>query len=935
MTAVGTDRAPVSWAGAAPLTSLWGREREQSVLNQVLFDVLSGRSRVFVVRGEPGIGKTALLEDFCRRAGDVVVIRGVGIESESELAFAGLQQICSQIPRELLGLLPEPQRDAIRVALGHSAGAGPSRLLLGAAMLDHLADMAEHRPVLVVIDDAQWLDRPTAQTLAFVARRLDSEAVGLVFAVREPAEQLHGLPELVVEGLATADAHKLLASELVAPVDAQVRERFIAETMGNPLAIIELCHMLPGLTVVEDASERRDSKGLWAQLEEVFERRLGAVSPPSRRLALIAAAEPLGDPVLMWRAADILEIARSSADELEDAGLVQIGARVVFRHPLVRSVVYGHARPAARRLVHEALAQAVDGASEPEYRAWHRALAASGPDEEAAAELERSAGRAARRGGLAAAASFLERAVMLSEDVQSRGRRALVAAEAQLDAGNPTSAEKLISIAQLAAQTELDVAQREVLEARLAYMRGRGRSAPALLLRAATRLDALAGPSTRDIYHRAMIAAIFAGRLSDGTNVADVAAAARSSPIRRPTSLQDLHMRAIAALVMDGHATATPLAWQLVAALRERDLSSPDDAALLAMGIQFSTIVWDDASWVDLASRGLRLTRNLGCDDVLPIALCNQASAHAWQGEFAAASELVYELRALSNATGVPELATPAMTVAVYGPPVPAFELIYAAREAAAERGEGLIVTFSEITEAILCNSLGRYEDAWRAAASAYADPLLYNPYLLGELLESAARAGHPERAVAARADLSSRAAAANTDWAWGIETRSEALFSDGEQAERLYRASIQHLKCTRMRVQLARSHLLYGEWLRREGRRVDARHQLRTAHDMFDAMRVVVFTERAAHELAATGETARKRTNAPDNADQLTVREARIARLAAAGLSNRQIGEQLFISHRTVGYHLAKVFAKLRVNNRALIHEGMLGDGLTEDASS
>jgi DNA-binding CsgD family transcriptional regulator len=929
MTAVGTDRAPVSWAGAAPLTSLRGREREQSALNQVLLDVLSGRSRVLVVRGEPGIGKTALLEDFCRRAGDVVVIRGVGIESESELAFAGLQQICSQIPREILELLSEPQRDAIRVALGSSAGVVPSPLLLGAAMLEHLADMAERRPVVVVIDDAQWLDRPTAQTLAFVARRIDTESLGLVLAVREQSQQLRGLPELIVEGLATVDAHKLLASALVAPVDEQVRERFIAETMGNPLAILELCHMLPGLTGFEETAGRRDSRGLWAQLEEAFARRIDALSPRSRRLSLIAAAEPLGDPVLMWRAADILQIPRNSADELEDAGLVHIRARVVFRHPVVRSVVYRHSRPAARRLVHEALAQAVDEGSDPEYRAWHRALAANGPDEEVAAELESSAGRATRRGGLGAAASFLERAVMLSEDVRSRGRRALVAAEAQLDAGQPSSAEALISIAQLAAETDLEVAQREVLEARLAYTRGRGRGAPALLLSAARRLDALGGTSPRDIYHRAMIAAIFAGRLSDGTTVADVAAAARASPIRRPTSLQDLHMRAIAALAVDGHATAAPLARQLIAALRERDLSSPDEAALLGMGIQFSTILWDDESWVDLASRGLRLARNLGCLDVLPIALCNQASAHAWQGEFAAATELVHELRALSNATGVPELATPAMTVSVYGPPGPAFELIYAAREAAAKRGEGLIVTFSEITEAILCNSLGRYEDAWRAAASAYADPLLYNPYLLGELLESAARSGHPERAVAARADLSARAAAANTDWAWGIETRSEALFNEGEQAERLYRASIEHLQCTRMRVQLARSHLLYGEWLRREGRRVDARQQLRTAHDLFHAMRVVVFTERATQELAATGETARKRTNAPDNADELTVREAQIARLAATGLSNRQIGEQLFISHRTVGYHLAKVFVKLGVNNRALIRADMLEDGI------
>jgi DNA-binding CsgD family transcriptional regulator len=929
-----TDTLGVTWAGAEPVTSLWGREREQAELNQMLVDIRAGRSRVLVVSGEPGIGKTALLDDFCRRAQGVSVIRALGVESESELAFAGLHQVCSQIPQDKLALLPEPQRNAIEVALGSSLGEAPSPLMLGNAMLNHLADIAEEAPMLVVIDDAQWLDRTTAQTLAFVARRLDSEALALVFAIRDPHEQFQGLPQLIVTGLANADAHKLLASALTAPVDAQVREQFIAETAGNPLAILELHDALPGLNAVGNASDRLDSKGLWAPLEETFRRRIDALSPASRSLSLIAAAEPLGDPAHMWRAADILGIARTSADELEDAAMISIGTRVMFRHPLVRSAIYGNALPHDRRRVHQALAQAVDPDSETEYRVWHQALAASGPDENVAADLERAAARAGARGGVSAAASFLERSVMLSEDVQSRSRRALAAAEAQLDAGQPTKAQRSLSVAQLAAQTELDVAQREVLEARLAYIRGRGRGAPALLLSAAMRLDTLGVTTTRDIYHRAIIAAIFAGRLSDGANVATVAAAAHASPIRRATTLRDLHMRAITALVVNGHATATPLAQQLNAALRQRDLSTPDDAALLAMGIQFSTIVWDDEAWVDLAARGLRLTRHLECHDVLPIALCNQASAHAWQGEFPAAIELVHELRALSNATGVPELATPAMTVASYGPPEAAFELIHAARNAAAERGEGLIVTFSQITEAILCNSLGRYEDALRAAESAYEDPLLYNPYLLGELVEAGVRSGHPERARAARADLAARAAAADTNWAWGIANRSEALFSDGEDAERLYQASIEHLQETHMRVQLARSELLYGEWLRRKGRRADARNHLRAAHAMFDAMGALVYTERAADELAATGETAHKRNAGNADDDDLTNRETQIARLAAAGLSNREIGERLFISHRTVGYHLAKVFLKLGVTSRALIREDMLEDTLGDDGS-
>ncbi len=926
------DALRVTWDGAEPVTSLCGRRREQAELDQVLVDIRAGRSRVLVVSGEPGIGKTALIDDCCRRARDVTVIRAVGIESKSELVFAGLQQVCSQTPQDKLELLPEPQRDAIQVALGRSFGEAPSPLLLGTAMLNHFADIAEERPVLVVIDDAQWLDRATAQTLAFVARRLDSEALALVFAIREPHEQLQGLPQLVVTGLATADAHKLLASALVAPVDEQIREQFIAETVGNPLAILELCHTLPGLNAVENTSERPDSRGLWAELEEAFQRRIDALSGPSRSLSLIAAAEPLGDPVILWRAADLLRIPRATVDELESAGLLRVGVRTVFRHPLVRSAIYRHAEPAARRQVHGALAEATGPTVDPDRRAWHRALAARGPDEEIAVELERAAGRAARRGGLSAAAAFLERAVILTGDIESRGRRALAAAEAKLDAGQPQSADELLSLTKLAAQSELEVAQREVLEARLAYLRGRGRDAPALLLSAAIRLDALGGESSRDMYLRAMTAALFAGHLSGGPSVGDVAAAARASPTYRLPGIRDLHIRMMAAFLIGGPGAGAPLALEMVAALRSHEYSDPDDVVVFAASAPLGAFLWDDAMWVELTSRGLHLARNLGCFDVLPLALSGRVGTHIAAGEFASAAALVHESKELSDATGIPFMPYPAVALAAYGPPEQAFDLIHAARPAAIERGEGLAVIFCDMTEAILCNALGRYEEAWRLASSAYSDRPLYFPYLLGELVESAARSGYPERAATARADLSARAAAANTSWAWGIENRSEALFNDGEDAERLYQTSIEHLQRTRMRVQLARGHLLYGEWLRREGRRVDARHQLRTAHAMFDAMGALAFTERAANELAATGETAHKRNVAHDRDDDLTVREAQIARLAAMGLSNREIGERLFISHRTVGYHLAKVFMKLGVTSRVLIHEDMLEDALGND---
>jgi DNA-binding CsgD family transcriptional regulator len=544
---------------AAGTRALWGRQRERAALSQLLFDVRSGRSRVLVLRGEPGIGKTALLDDLCRRADDVVLVRGAGVESEAELAFAGLHQMCAQMIHDKLDLLPDPQREAIQVAFGESSGGLPNPFLLGLAVLNRLADAAAEQPVLCLVDDAQWLDRATAQTLAFVARRLDAEAVGIVFVVREPIEQFAGLPELVVPGLAPEDARDLLGTALTAPVDQTVRERFIAETHGNPLALLEL------------------SRGL--------------------------------------------------------------------------------------------------------------------TDERVAVELERSAGRAQARGGYAAEAAFLERALTLTADF---GRRA-----------------------------------------------------------------------------------------------------ARS-----------------------------------------------------------------------------------------------------------------------------------AVATAVFGPPADAFTLIDASLRAATDRGEGRAVRFIQFQKAILCNALGRYEDAWTAVMSAYPDPSFYSVEILTELIESAARSGCPGRAAAALEYQREVASAAGTDWILGVEARCRALLDDAPTAEGAYRASIGHLQRTRRPVALARSHLVYGEWLRREGRRIDARQQLRVAREMFDAIGAVAFTDRAARELAATGETVRKRPGDGDLGSDLTVREAQIARLAADGLSNREIGEQLFISHRTVGYHLGKVFSKLDVANRAQLHHAL--DGAT-----
>jgi DNA-binding CsgD family transcriptional regulator len=907
---------------SAAATSLWGRQRERAALSQLLFDVRSGRSRALVVRGEPGIGKTALLDDLCARAGGVVLVRGAGVESEAELAFAGLHHLCSQMIEGKLDLLPHPQRDAIRIAFGECAGGTPNPFLLGLAVLNRLADAAEEQPVLCLVDDAQWLDRATAQTLAFVARRLDAEAVGIVFAVREPIEQFDGLPELVVSGLAPEDARDLLGTALTAPVDQAVRERFIAETHGNPLALLELSR---GLTAAElEASfGRRDSRGLWRRLEESFQRRVEGLRADARMLLLIAAAEPVGDPVLLWRAADLLGVPRDAAGSLEESGLLRVGARVEFRHPLVRSAVYRLAALRERRLVHGALAEVTDSELDPDRRVWHLALAAQGPDEQVAGELERSAGRAQARGGYAAEAAFLERALTLTADFGRRGARALAAARAKLAAGEPRIARDLLSIAERGPLDKLGSVQLEVLRARIAFALGRGGDAPALLLKAAKSLEPLDPIGARDTYLDAASAVWFAGCFSKDTHLRDVAVAARGVAWPDPPGAPDLLLRAFATLILDGYAAGAPLWQQTVAALRHGEFSSRD-LGWLVLGTELAVTRWDEDAWDELSQRDLRLARETGAMDVLPIVLTNRACAHVLAGELAAAAALAEEIEVVSEATGTPLPPYAAVATAVFGQPADALTLIDACLQTAMDRGEGRAVTFIQFQKAILCNALGRYEDAWTAAAAAYEDPSFYSTEILNELVESATRSGCPERAAGALQFQREVASAAGTDWVLGVEARCRALLGGGETAEGLYRASIGHLQRTRRPVELARSHLLYGEWLRREGRRIDARQQLRIAREMFDAIGAVAFTDRAARELAATGETVRKRPGDGGLGSDLTVREAQIARLAADGLSNREIGEQLFISHRTVGYHLGRVFSKLDVANRAQLHTAL-----------
>jgi DNA-binding CsgD family transcriptional regulator len=906
-----------------------GRDAECESLNRLLDAVRAGESRVLVVRGEEGVGKTALLQYLQDQAADCRVARATGVQSEMELAFAGVHQLCARM-LDRLDRLPDPQREALAIAFGLSAGDAPDRFLLGLAVLTLLSEVAEERPLVCLVDDAQWLDEASAQTLAFVARRLQAESVALVFAVRgdREATEFARLPELTLGGLSPDAARALLASAVPGALDERVAERIVAETAGNPLALLELPR---GLSPAELAGgfSPLDARPLSGRIEESFRRRLAELPDPTRLLLLVAAAEPLGEPVLVWRAAENLGIGGEAAAPAVASDLVELGARVQFRHPLVRSAIYGAASPEERRAVHGALAEATDPEADPDRRAWHRAHAAAGPDEDVAAELERCAGRARARGGFAAAAAFHERAAALTVEPACRAERALAAAQAKHLAGAPDAALEVLAAARAGPLNELGHVQADLLRARIAFAVNRGRDAPPLLLTAARRLEPLDPQLARGTYLDALSAATFVGRLADGPGLREVAEAARSAPPPpEPPRAVDLLLDGLALMTTEGPAAGAPTLGRAVSAFLTGESSAEEEIRWLWLAVYAALDLWDDEAWHALAVRHVRLLRGAGALAMLPIALNSRIGAYLGTGELGEAELLVKEVTAVTRATGTHLTPYIPLALAAYrGREAEASRLLDDTMNEVLRRGEGIGLTISQWAGAVLYNGLGRYEDALAAAEPAEEHPeeLRFHYRALVELIEAAARSGKVDRAAAAVERLSRSTRAGGTDFAMGTEARSRALVSEGDAAESAYREAIERLARTRPRTALARAHLVYGEWLRRERRRVDAREQLRTAHEMLAAMGMEAFAGRAARELRATGETARKRT--VETRDRLTPQEAHIARLAREGYSNPEIGAQLFISPRTVKYHLHKVFAKLDIRSRSQLEHVLTGD--------
>jgi DNA-binding CsgD family transcriptional regulator len=897
---------------------LLDRLAERAALGQLVDAARGGRSGALVVHGEAGVGKTALLEDVTASAAGMRIARVAGIESEMELAYAALQQLCAQM-LDGLDRLPDPQREALGVVFGLRAGEAPDRFLVGLAALSLLADAAGKQPLLCVIDDAQWLDRASAQAMGFVARRLFAEQVALVVATREPGGEFRGLPELAVGGLGDGDARDLLASVIRRPLDERVQERFIAEAGGNPLALLELPQ---GLAPAELAGAVGvpAAPGLLRRFEDGFRQRLGGLPETAQRLLLVAAAEPTGDPVLVWRAAGRMGIGMEAAAPAEADGLLTIGARVTFRHPLVRSAAYRAASPEERRAAHRALADATDPRADPDRRAWHRAQAAAGPDEEVAAELEHSAGRAQARGGFAAAAAFLERSAALTPGPARRADRALAAAQATSQAGAFDAALGLLAAAEAGPLDELQRAQATLLHGQIAFASFRGRDAETLLLRAARLFEPLDARLARETYLDALSAALFAGRLPLASGLREAAEAARGAPPPpRPARAADLLLDGLALLATGGYPAGAPVLKQAVSAFRGDEVSREEGLRWLWQACYAAELVWDYGSWDVLSDRHVKLASEAGALSAMPIALNMRALPLLLAGEFAAATSLITQLESVTEATGSSIAPYAALMLAAFrGRETEAARLIEAGMKEAERRAVGSWLTFAQWATAVLHNSLGRYEQALAAAEQASQDSRVLPPanWAAVELIEAATRSGAAERAAPALQRLSQMTRASGTDWARGIEARSRALVSQGEAAEACYREAIDYLGRTPLHVELGRAHLLYGEWLRGQRRIPDARDQLRRAHKLFSGFGMEAFAERARIELRATGAQALKRT--AGTPDVLTAQEALIARLASAGASNAQIAAQVFISSATVAYHLSKVFAKLGISSRS-----------------
>jgi DNA-binding CsgD family transcriptional regulator/tetratricopeptide (TPR) repeat protein len=914
---------------------LVGRPAEREALSGLLTRVAKGYSGALVLRGEPGVGKTALLDETLAAgaADGMQTARLTGVEPETQLGYAGLHRFLLPFA-DRLERLPAPQRDALRSTFGLVAGPPADRFLVALAVLTLLGEVASQVPLVCVVDDVQWLDPESVVVLGFVARRLYAERVVLLFAVREPAGELPalaGLPELAISGLDDHAALELLASLAPGRLSPAVGARIATETGGNPLALAEVARELSPaqLAGAEALPEPLPAGG---SLEQAFGRRVSRLPPETRLLLAVAAAEPGGSQALLWRAAGELGIDPDAAAAADLGGLAEVDPQVEFRHPLIRSAVY-HAIPLPqRRRIHRALAAVADG-EWPDRVAWHLGMAAAGPDEAVAARLEQAAGQARDRGGYAATVTFLSRAAELSAEEGQRAVRLLAAAEAALIAGQPFQAGALLEEATPKLGDPLARAQARRLQGTLRLALGQAGEASSILLAAARAFEPVEVRAAREALLEALVATLYTGWSAGRAVLLEIAAAARSMPIavESEASATDLLPDGFAARAAAGYPASVSLLRRAIAQLRAGALTPREGLRWLALGCAAAAELFDDQAQHALAIRLVQLARDQGALTMLPVALVNQSvRAEVVAGRFDAARACFTEASEISAATGNPGVLGSGLAevyeLAWRGRETDTRRVAAAVAREATAAGRGSHRMDAQYCLAVLELSLGNYQAALQYALDVYEDD---NPdvgtHVLPDLVEAAARCGQTGIADAALGRLAERALASGTPLALGLLARSRALLADDADAEVLYEEAIGHLRQCRARPQLARAHLVYGEWLRRQRRRRDARAQLRAAHDMFTSMGAEAFAERARVELLATGERARQRT--AGTAEELTPQEAQIARLVSQGDSNRDIAAHLFLSPSTVDYHLRKVFRKAGVTSRTQLARVMAAD--------
>jgi DNA-binding CsgD family transcriptional regulator len=903
-----------------------GRTRERAVVDAMLHRAYDGESAALVMLGEAGIGKTALMNYCARQAAGCRVARIAGVQTEFEMPYAALHQLCQPM-LDHLDALPEPQQMALRVAFGLAAGNPPDRFVVGLAVLGLLAEAASQRPLVCLVDDAQWLDEPSRQVLGFVGRRVVAEAVILVFAERETAgEHMLALPTLTLEGLGQEAARALLMAAVPGQLDDQVRDRIVAETRGNPLQLLELPRGMNAAELSGGFAPPHLNTSV-AQMEQLYSRRISTLPEPTQRLLRLAAADPTGDATLLWRAAHMLGVTHDAATEAESEQLLEIGSRVRFRHPLVRSAAYATGTADDRRATHAALAEATDAQVDPERRVWHLAAAAAGPDEVVAGELERTAAAVQARAGLAAAAAFLQRSLELTEDPARRPERALAAAQSHMHAGAFETARGMLAEAAAVAMDDVQLGRIERLRGQVQYASDPGPEAPVLLVEAAKRLEPLNINMARETYLDAWMAALAVGpRALPGGLLPEVSRAARSAPpARPPTPPCDLFLDGLAIVVTDGRAAAAADLRVAVDAFLSDEIPDSDLLQWGHLASATACMLWDWKSWDALTVKHVRLARISGALAPLSIALNSRGVYAAWCGDFAAATAIVAEYEAVNDATGIGWYSACGLTQAAYLGGPDALALMASSAEKSAQHGIGQGVQYAAWTRAILCNGLGHYADALAAAEQAAyeMETVTGTGWALPELIEAAVRSRQPEVAQQAMQRLRDHTLE-DADWAAGIEARSRALVTEGAEAEHWYGEAVLLLGRTPLRTELARAYLLYGEWLRRERRLLDAREQLTIAHDMLTTMGVDAFAERARRELLATGVKTRRRTSGRHSQNELTGQEEHIARLARDGRTNPEIGAELFLSIRTVEWHLSNVFIKLGITSRRELKDAL-----------